>query len=50
MNGKIETKYKLKQRRVDCSALKICILFIKVSTQLTNGSISQVEKTWKGMF
>ena len=43
VNAKMETKNKLKQRRVDFSAL-ICILFVKVSPDLTNRSIAKVEK------
>ena len=39
----METKYKLKQSCVDFSAL-ICILFVNLSTDLTNSSTVKVEK------
>ena len=39
---KMETKYKLKQKCINFSAL-ICILFINASTDLTNRSIVKVE-------
>ena len=47
VNGKMETKYKLKQRCINFSAL-ICILFVNASTDLTNRSIVKVEKYVKG--
>ena len=47
VNAQMETKYKLKQSRVDFSAL-ICILFINVSTDLANRSIVKVEKCVAG--
>ena len=47
VNGKMETKYKFKQRCINFSAL-ICILFVNASTDLTNRSIVKVEKYVKG--
>ena len=49
----METKYKLKQRCINFSAL-ICILFINASTDLTNRYIVKVEFKYiimrKGLF
>ena len=47
VHGKMKTKYKLKQRYINFSAL-ICILFVNSSTDLTNRSIVKVEKYVKG--
>ena len=47
VNAQMEMKYKLKQSRVDFSAL-ICILFINVLTDLANRSIVKVEKCVAG--